>query len=99
MSLPPRTSIYIKQLSQERTNLPYEIIRVPGTDLKESLIFVPVTLRGVSLGVLSVQHASPDSYGQNDLFILKLLATHIALALHNMRLYNNLSRLNEMGDS
>jgi GAF domain-containing protein len=92
-------SIYIKRLSQERENLPYEIIRVPGTDLKESLIFVPVTLRGVSLGVLSVQHTSPNSYGQNDLFILKLLATHIALALHNMRLYNNLSELNEMGRS
>ena len=90
-------SIYIKRLSQEREHLPYQIIRVPGTELQESLIFVPITLHGVSLGVLSIQHASANAYGQNDLFILKLLATHIALALHNMRLHNNLSQLNETG--
>ncbi len=90
-------SIHIQQLSKEREHLPYQVIRIPETDVNESLIFVPVTLRGVSLGVISMQHALPDSYDEKDLFLLRLLATHIALALHNMNLYNNLRRLNEAG--
>jgi len=90
--------LFIRQLSKEAETLPFkpvEIITEAGS--KESLIFVPLVLRDVPLGVLSIQHPQPNAYNQEDLFILQLLANHIALALYNLRLYENLSRLNETG--
>jgi GAF domain-containing protein len=90
-------SLYIPQLSKEKAQLPFQIINISGTEEKESHIFVPLTLRGVSLGVLSIQHSLPEAYGQEDLFVLQLLANYIALAIHNMLLYSSLSQLNETG--
>ncbi len=90
-------SIYIRHLSEEKDHLPFQVLHLPGTEQKESLIFVPLTLRDLSLGVLSIQHSLPNAYGQEDLFILQLLANYIALALHNMRLYHSLNQLNETG--
>jgi GAF domain-containing protein len=88
---------YIRHLSAEKDHLPFQVINVTGTEERESLIFVPLTLRGLSLGVLSIQHPLPNAYGQEDLFSLQLLANYFALALHNMRLYHNLNQLNETG--
>ncbi len=90
--------LFIQQMSKEAETLlfkPVEIITEAGS--KESLIFVPLVLRDVPLGVLSIQHPQPNAYNQEDLFILQLLANHIALALYNLRLYENLSRLNDTG--
>src|SRR5207245_6320131 len=90
--------LFIKQMRKEAETLPFKRVEInTGAGSKESLIFVPLVLRDVPLGVLSIQHPQANSYNQEDLFILQLLANHIALALHNMRLYNNLSRLNETG--
>jgi GAF domain-containing protein len=90
---------FIRHLSKEKETgqWPFQIISIEGTRLEESLIFAPVMLRGISLGVLSIQHPEPNAYGQEDQFILQLLASYIALALHNMRLYSSLSQLNETG--
>jgi GAF domain-containing protein len=90
--------LFIRQISKEAETLPFKPVEiVTGSGSKESLTFVPLVLRDVPLGVLSVQHPQPNAYNQEDLFILQLLANHIALALHNMRLYNNLYQLNETG--
>ncbi len=89
--------LFIRQFSKEKEQLPFEIINITGTKEKESLIFVPLVLRGVPLGVLSIQHPLPEAYGQEDLFVLQLLANYISLALHNMRLYNSLNQLHETG--
>jgi GAF domain-containing protein len=90
--------LFIRRISKEVETLPFKSVEiVTGTGLKESLIFVPLVLRDVALGVLSIQHPQPNAYNQEDLFILQLLANHIALALYNLRLYENLSRLNETG--
>jgi len=90
-------SWFIRRLSIEARDLPFQIINITGTEEKESHIFVPLMFRDVSLGVLSIQHPLPNAYGQEDMFILQLLANYISLALHNMRLYSNLSQLNETG--
>ncbi len=90
--------LFIHQISKEAETLPFKpAVIITGAGSKESLIFVPLVLRDVPLGVLSIQHPQPDAYNQEDLFILQLLANHIALALYNLRLYENLSRLNETG--
>jgi len=88
---------FIGQLSKEITTLPFQILNLTGTKEKESFIFIPLTLRGSPLGVLSIQHDKPDAYGQEDLFVLQLLANYIALALHNIRLYSSLNQLNATG--
>ncbi len=86
-----------EQLSREAENLPFEVMNITGTEPKESLIFVPLMFRDEALGVLSIQHPLPKAYGGEDLLILQLLANYISLALYNMRLYSNLSQLNETG--
>jgi len=88
-------TFFSANMSEER--LPFQRTLAPGSARRESVIFVPLVLRGVSLGALSVQHPEPNSYSEEDRFILELLANHIALALYNIRLYDSLNRLNEAG--
>ncbi|MBV9228905.1 MAG: GAF domain-containing protein [Chloroflexi bacterium] len=89
--------VFIKNLSKEVKELPFQIMRIEDTAPKESFIFVPLILHEVSLGVLSVQHPQAYAYTQEDLSILQLLANHVALALHNIRQYDTLRRLYETG--
>ena len=98
-SIETQQPLYIRHRSKEVERLPFQLafVQTTGIGPGESLIFVPLMLRGVSLGVLSIQHPEPNVYNQEDLFILQLLANHIALALHNMRLYSSLGQLNETG--
>jgi GAF domain-containing protein len=90
-------TVVISQLSKEKGRLPFKIINITNTEEEESFIFVPLVLREVPLGVLSIQHSQPDIYGREDLFVLQLLGSYISLALHNMRLYDSLNQLNETG--
>jgi GAF domain-containing protein len=88
---------FIRHYSKEAGELPFKIVHITEAEEKESYIFVPLLLRHLCLGVLSIQHALPEAYGQDDLFILQVLANYISLALHNMRLYQSLYQLNETG--
>ncbi|HLX56315.1 MAG TPA: GAF domain-containing protein [Ktedonobacteraceae bacterium] len=92
-----REMLFIKHLDKEAEHLPFQPIEITATGSKESLIFVPLELRDTPLGVLSIQHPQPNNYNQEDLSILQLLAPHIALALHNIGLYNSLVQLNKTG--
>ena len=86
-----------RYMSKEEEQLPFQRTSVPETGRRESVIFVPLVLRGVSLGALSIQHPEPNAYNREDRLILELLGNHIALALYNIRLYDSLNRLNETG--
>ncbi len=88
---------FIRQLSKDAERLPFQYSSPLGIESGESLIFVPLVLRGVSLGVLAIQHPLPNAFNQEDVFILQMLANYIALALQDMRLYRSLSQLNETG--
>ncbi len=92
-------SRYIQELSSEAKYIQSSIIDISTEERKprESLIVVPLTLRGVPLGILSIQHSLPNAYGKEDHFVLQLLANYIALALHNFRLYSSLTELIETG--
>jgi GAF domain-containing protein len=93
-----QTSRFIQELSAEAEHDQLPIIdKSTRSEQMESLIVVPLTLRGEPLGILSIQHPLPKAYGQEDHFVLKLLANYIALALHNIRLYSSLTELNETG--
>ncbi len=106
-NLPPRgatqhvietqQTFFSLNMSEEEERLPFKRTSVAGMGKRESVIFVPLVLRGVSLGALSIQHPEPNAYNREDRFILELLGNHIALALYNIRLYDSLNRLNETG--
>lgn len=72
---------------------------IPGTAAKErSAIFVPIKINDEPFGVLSIQHPKRGYYDKEDIQILELLANHIALALNNNRLMEDLKsrRLKEL---
>jgi GAF domain-containing protein len=89
--------LFISHLSKEIKNLPFNLKEHSHTRFKEAIVAVPLQLRDLTLGVLLLQHKEPDTYSKEDLFTLQLLANHIALALNDMRLHNNLSQLDRMG--
>lgn len=63
----------------------------------ESVIFEPLIFRGEVLGVLTVQKLERNGYDEEDIRIMKLLSNQVALALSNLRLFNYLETLNEVG--
>jgi GAF domain-containing protein len=90
-------TFFRQHMSREEAQLPFQRVTIPGSADRESVVFVPLILRGVPLGALSIQHPEPNAYNKEDRFILELLGNHIALALYNIRLYDSLNRLNETG--
>ncbi len=81
-----------------QANLPIELVPIPGTAaVEEALIFVPLSLRDVPLGVLTIQSPRPNAYDEEDLRVLQLLGNHVALALSNIRLFVEMWRINQAG--
>jgi GAF domain-containing protein len=88
--------LFVTHLSKEVKHLPFQFTDHPQR-FKEAIVAVPLTLRDFTLGALLLQHHQADMYNKEDLFLLQLLANHIALALHNIRLHSNLIQLDSTG--
>lgn len=58
-----------------------------------SMLFVPLEVRGVRTGVLSVQSYETHAFDDTDLAFLDLLAQHVSIALENADLREELERL------
>jgi len=87
-------------LIRERSQSPLSehLALIPGSAPgEEALLFVPLQVRGLALGVLSVQSAQPNAYDEEDLRIMRLLGNHVALALSNIRLYEGLEQVTHTG--
>ncbi|MEO8356666.1 MAG: GAF domain-containing protein [Chloroflexota bacterium] len=63
----------------------------PETPL--SILAVPMTLSGKTVGMLSAQTYQPNVYSEDDLQILSTLANQAAVAIQNGRLFNETERL------
>ncbi|MFT3892942.1 MAG: GAF domain-containing protein [Anaerolineales bacterium] len=63
----------------------------PDTPL--SILAVPMTLSGRTIGMLSAQSYQPNVYSEDDLQILGTLANQAAVAIQNGRLFNETQRL------
>lgn len=63
----------------------------PDTPL--SILAVPMTLSGRTVGMLSAQSYQPNVYTEDDLQILSTLANQAAVAIQNGRLFNETERL------
>lgn len=55
-----------------------------------SIIYLPIQLKERVIGVIAVQSTKRNAYTQNHLEILQTLASYIAIALDNARLYDNM---------
>lgn len=55
--------------------------------IRESFVYVPLTFRNESIGVLSVQNVKKNAFSQYHLDIIKNIATYLAIALVNAEIY------------
>ncbi|MGB8984530.1 MAG: GAF domain-containing protein, partial [Anaerolineales bacterium] len=62
-------------------------------DAPQSILAVPMTLSGKTIGMLSAQSYQPNVYTEDDLQILSTLANQAAVAIQNGRLFNETERL------
>ncbi|HSL28734.1 MAG TPA: GAF domain-containing protein [Anaerolineales bacterium] len=62
-------------------------------DTPLSILAVPMTLSGRTVGMLSAQSYQPNVYTEDDLQILSTLANQAAVAIQNGRLFNETQRL------
>lgn len=59
-----------------------------GNDLSmNSMIYVPMTIKGNVTGYLSIQSYNKNEYNESDMLKLEILAGYIAIALENIKLY------------
>lgn len=57
--------------------------------LVRSLLYVPLSIKGLPIGVLGINNRHSDRvFGQHDSELLQDLAAHAAIAIENARLYN-----------
>ncbi|GGO40780.1 sensor domain-containing diguanylate cyclase [Deinococcus humi] len=64
----------------------------PGQPAR-SMLFVPLEIQGRRVGVLSIQSYEAGAFDSTDLEFLQLLAQHVAIALDNAALREELERL------
>ncbi|HEV3077574.1 MAG TPA: GAF domain-containing protein [Thermoanaerobaculia bacterium] len=98
--LQEKRSLLIRQYSAEAAELGVKLLDLGLGDPVEpqSLIFVPLLLRDVPLGVLSIQDLDTNAYDEEDLHTLQLLGNHVASALSNIRLFHQFEHLSRTGE-
>jgi PAS domain S-box-containing protein len=72
-------------------NWPYRVAIYADLPLGRSL-GVPLNFRGNIIGVLSIEDAEPGSFSQDDVQLANLLADQAAIAIENLRLYEEAQR-------
>ncbi|MCA9931170.1 MAG: PAS domain S-box protein [Anaerolineales bacterium] len=82
-----RTGRPVKIGGREEQNKIYRAVEKDNNYHTQSLLAVPLLLRGEVIGVLEAVHRTLDAYDDNDLRILEAASVWIALAIHNARLY------------
>ncbi|MGH2650579.1 MAG: sigma 54-interacting transcriptional regulator, partial [Actinomycetota bacterium] len=58
-----------------------------------SYIIVPLVARGRSIGTLAVASTTPNQYGESDAVFLQEVANQVALAVENMKAYEEITTL------
>jgi len=84
-------SLLVRNLEKERESLPVEPIQVG--ELPLSWIGVPLKVNERVTGVLSIQSYEPNAFDEHELRLLEALASQLAIAFENARLFQKLSAL------
>jgi formate hydrogenlyase transcriptional activator len=81
---------YNPDLAQKRTYPGEEILLREGF---RSIIVLPLIVRGKSIGTLNLGSRQPMQYGEGEAELLQEVANQLALAVENMREYEEIARL------
>jgi formate hydrogenlyase transcriptional activator len=81
---------YNPDLARERTYPGEEILLREGF---RSIIVLPLIVRGKSIGTLNLGSRHPMQYGEGEAELLQEVANQLALAVENMREYEEIGRL------
>src|SRR5688572_26529113 len=63
-----------------------------GVDPTQSILAVPMMLHGEIYGMISAQSYQRDAYNKDDQYLLEVLASHLAIALENARLFESVQQ-------
>ena len=77
-------------LEQERHYATEDLLLADGV---RSLVVVPLIARGVSIGTLNLNSATPNRYAESDALFLQEVANQVALAVENMKAYEEIAGL------
>jgi len=80
-------SLYIPDVSDRDRSLPDPLV-VGKEDTVASWLGVPLRMRGQVVGVLSLAAAPKDAYGAEDERLLTIVADLLAMAIENVRLFD-----------
>lgn len=65
---------------------------VPAMDSVRSELAVPMVARGKLVGIIDLQSMQPDAYTEADKILVSLIASRVASAIDNARLYHRLEQ-------
>jgi signal transduction histidine kinase len=85
-----RRPLCVADTSQDSRYIPHELL--PET---RSELALPLEMGKLLLGVLDMESTHPNAFNENDVPFLHLLADQAASALHNARLYKQVSLFNQ----
>ena len=77
-------------LEKERHYATEDLLLADGV---RSLVVVPLIARGVSIGTLNLNSATPSQYSESDALFLQEVANQVALAIENMKAYEEIAGL------
>lgn len=76
------------------SNINFEVFgTTPEEDPTESILAVPMLLHGEIYGVISAQSYQQDAYNEDDQYLLEVLASHVAIAIENARLFDSVQQI------
>src|SRR6266478_3172601 len=79
-----------EDLAKERHYSTEDFLLADGV---RSLVVVPLIARGVSIGTLNLNSATPNRYAESDALFLQEVANQVALAVENMKAYEEIAGL------
>jgi serine phosphatase RsbU (regulator of sigma subunit)/tetratricopeptide (TPR) repeat protein len=85
-----KKEVFINDVMNEITNYVKVVLKPVAGEKPESLIYLPLMVKGRTLGVITVQSFRKQAYTNYHLDILRNLAVYAAIALENARLYENM---------
>lgn len=82
-----------RRMVREGVLLDVQVRDEPKNQRAQSMLYVPLEVRGERAGVLSIQSYEAGAFDDTDLEFLELLAQHVSIALENAALREELERL------
>lgn len=86
--------LFNTMLEINNSSINYEIFgTLPEDDLTESILAVPMLYHGEIYGVISAQSYQQEAYNEDDQYLLEVLASHVAIAIENARLFDSIQQV------